>query len=64
MCVNRAVTNGLQEYKHIILFRDKIDGSLRGTLLVNIERRSHESMKYTFIKASDCGLPERGNTEA
>ena len=48
----RAVQNDMLKYKHVVLFRDKLDGSLRGTLWIGVDQRSLGDMKYNFIKAS------------
>lgn len=58
MYVNRAVQQKLLSHKHLVLFRDKGSGSLRGTLLVNVERRSTENVNYTLITASGNELAE------
>ena len=44
------------KYTYVIYFRDKLDGTLRGTLWVDIQKRSYVNVKYTIVNVSSYEL--------
>ena len=52
----RVLQSIMLKYTYVIFFRDKLDGTLRGTLWLDVLRRSHGNVKYTIVNASSYEL--------
>ena len=52
----RVLQSIMLKYTYVIFFRDKLDGTLRGTLWLDVQRRSHGNVKYTIVNVSGYEL--------
>lgn len=39
-------------YTHVLVCRERLDGSLRGIMFIGIERKKRDELNYTLIKVS------------
>ena len=45
----------MHSYTHVMVCRERLDGSLRGMMLIGIEHNKHGEQRYTLIKVRGLG---------